>query len=194
MIYTLDDITLGRFIDVYLGDFSKASDGEASEEELKEAAVKMVQEYLEITGGASVQAMLCRRNEVLKMNMRSTCMGVCRMLALEGRLKEACEVLKSMGYSVKEDKNLILRKVETVLSTDAYRMKKMEQAEEGHKEMPTRDTFTKERVMVMAQMKMHIDENVFKAKEYAYLVRRVMDEVEGLKKQIKKHGNDKRGG
>ena len=43
-----------------------------------------------------------------------------------------------------------------------------------------REYFTKERVSLMSHVKMHIDENTFSAKEYAYMVRRMCDDIDAM--------------
>ena len=43
-----------------------------------------------------------------------------------------------------------------------------------------REYFTKERVSLMSYVKMHIDESTFSAKEYAYMVRRMCDDIDAM--------------
>lgn len=184
MIYTLDTITLGRFIDVYLGDTNKAVEGEHTEEEKRLATEKMCYEYMEIVGGKSVLSVISKRNETLKIAMRATCLRECETLANVGDLDSALRILNTFGYRVKKDKEAILNKVKSILSSDSYKLAKM-QGNESENTI-NRDSFIKERVAIMSHLKMHIDENVFKAKEYAYLVKQVNDEVESMMKNIKK--------
>lgn len=184
MIYTLDTIPLGRFIDVYLGDVDKAVDGGHSEEEKREAAESMCQEYMEIVGGKSVLALISHRNEALKIAMRATCLRECETLANVGDCDSACKIMKSLGYSVKCDKDAILTKIKSVLASDGYKLAKMQSKPTDS--VVTRDSFTKERVAIMSHLKMHIDEYAFKAKEYAYMVKQVNDEIESMMKTVKK--------
>lgn len=182
MVYCLDDITLGRFIEVYLGDIDKAVEGEHTKEEKQEAAERMCAEYMMIVGGKSVASMLVKRNSALKIEMRGTCLKVCEQLAKMGQVGDACEIMATMGYKVNPGD--VLRKIESIRASDAYQLDRMKR-EEGDPVKPSREQFIKERVAVMAHLKMHIDEQVFKAKEYAYLVKQVSDEVEAMMKAYK---------
>lgn len=185
MVYTLEDIKLGRFIDVYLGDIDKAVDGVYKERVKQEAAERMCQEYMMIVGGKSVASMLVKRNNVLKIEMRRTCLETCKMLASAGDIGAACEVMASMGYKVAKNREAVLKKIESAMASDAYQLERMKQGE-GEHEKPSREHFIKERVAVMGHLKMHIDEQVFTAKEYAYLVKQVSDEVDAMMRAVKK--------
>lgn len=183
MIYTLDTISLSRFIDVFLGDINKAVEGDYTENEKKDAAESMCHEYMSIVSGKSVASLLVKRNSILKIEMRRTCLEVCRILATAGYTADSCMVFKGLGYSVADNKDTILAKVESILASDSYQLDKLT----AHDAEPmTRDSFTKEKVAIMAHLKMYIDDNVFKAKEYAYLVKQVNDEIEAMMKTYKK--------
>lgn len=184
MIYTLDTIPLGRFIDVYLGDINKAVEGEHSEEETKAAAERLSHEYMEIVGGKSVAVLLSKRNEALKIAMRGAVLGECKSLVIAGMIEDACRLMKCIGYTLKPDKDALMKRIESVIASDGYKMAKMNDSKEV--EPLSRDSFIKERVAIMSHLKMHIDENVFRAKEYAYLVKQVNDEVEAMMKTVKK--------
>ena len=183
MIYTLDTISLARFIDVFLGDFDKSVEGEHTDKEKEKAAEKMCNEYMEIVGGKSVASLLVKRNNILKIEMRRACLDVCKMLASSGYTQDACAVFKSMGYSVADNKDDIMNKANSIISSDAYQLEKIKPE---NSEPMTRDNFTKEKVAIMSHLKMYIDDNVFKAKEYAYLVKQVNNEIEAMMKTYKK--------
>lgn len=184
MIYELDTIPLGRFIDVYLGDASKAVEGEYSEAEQREAAERMCDAYMSIVGGKSLASLIVRRHQALKIQMRGSCLSLCKMFVEGGDLATACAIMLNLGYRVEADKQKLLRKIDVVLSSDAYQLSKFSDKKEG--EPLTRDHFIRERVAVMSHLKMYIDEAVFKAKEYAYLVKQVHDEIDSMMKSVKR--------
>lgn len=177
----LDDITLRDFIEVYFGDFSKV--GEGTKEEQMKAASEMCMEYFQIVGGRNVAVQVARRDRQLKIQMRGDCLDACEKLLIMGEVDGAIQVMKAMGYEVTKEN--IVAKIDNVRKMDAYALKKMEETE-GEKVELTREHFTKERCFIMGHLKMHINENVFTAKEYAYLVKQVGEEVEAMVKASKK--------
>lgn len=186
MKYSLDTISLGRFIDVYLGDYSKSVEGDYSEAEQRENAEKMCNEYSMIIGGRRMMALLARRNTALKLQMRLSCLAAGKALANAGFMEDARDVLASMGYKVACHKEALLRKIDSLESSDSYQLQRMTKEDNKRGEAVTREHFTRERVFLMSHLKMYIDEEVFKAKEYAYLLKQVNEELETMKKTINK--------
>ena len=176
----LEDISLRGFIDVYFGDFSIL---EGTEEEKIKQASNLCMEYFQIVGGKNVAVQVMRRDKALRIEMRGACLEVCEKLIIMGEVNSAIGVMASMGYKVTAE--TIKEKIENIYKMDAYALKKME-SEEPEKEEMTREHFIRERCFIMGHLKMHIDENVFRAKEYAYLVKQVSDEVEAMVKASKK--------
>lgn len=172
----LGDIALKDFLDVYFGDFSVL---EGTEEEKMKQASEMCMEYFQIVGGKQVAVQMLKRDKVLKIEMRGSVLEACEKLLLLDEPDAAIEVMRSMGYQVTRES--IVEKIRNVRHMDAYALKKMEESE-GEKVDITREHFTKERCFIMGHLKMHIDERVFTAKEYAYLVKQVGDEVEAMMK------------
>lgn len=175
----LSDISLKDFIDVYFGDFSKA--GGCTEEEQLRAASEMCMEYFSIVGGKNVSVQIAKRDKRLRISIRESVLDACEQLVSWGFASEALSVLESMGYKV--DEAMLSDKIDQLRKMNAYTLKKME--EPVHEEL-TREHFIRERCFIMGHLKMHIDEHVFKAKEYAYLVRQVSDEIEELRQSVKK--------
>ena len=182
----LNEITLSRFIEVYLGDVSKTvKEGECSEREQREAAARLCALYLSIVGGRSLLAQISRRDEMLRSQMRLSCLEACRRLSEAGDWAGVRGVMGALGYTFGEgERERMMRKLDSVEASAKYRLDKLRAAEEqaGKNAVKAdRDYFTRERVAVMAHMKMHIDPDVFKAGEYAWMVRRMCDELEAAK-------------
>ena len=191
MIYTeLDKITLSRFIDVYLGNINRVADGGIhTKEEKMEAAKKLCSRYLSIVGGKSMLSQISRRNEVLKLQMRISCLDSCNRLMLLGEWKEVCKILVLLGYRfIDNEHEKIKGKIESVKASDRYRMEKIineEHSSPGNFVMD-RTYFTKERVALMSHVKMYIDPDTFMAEEYAWMVRRMCDELDAAIRSTKK--------
>lgn len=184
MIYNdLSKIALSRFIDIFLGDIDKVVQGGAhSIKEKVLAAEKLCNEYLSIIGGKSAVAQIIRRNEVLNIQIRLNCFSMCEKLISSGDWDVVVSIMGALGYRFKEDEHeKITNRIKSVSASDNYRLAKLqESAANSGKVKMDRDYFTKERVSLMSNVKMHIDENTFSAKEYAYMVRRMCDEIDAL--------------
>lgn len=183
MIYTeLDKIPLSRFIDVYLGNINRVADGgKHSKEEKKAAAEKLCSDYLSIVGGRSMLSQISRRNEVLKLQMRLACIGACRRLISAGDWEGACKVFATLGYRLRPDDRIgIKAKADSIEASDKYRLDKLVSEFRQADKRPAMDRtyFTKERVAVMSHVKMYIDSDTFSAAEYAYMVKRMCDELD----------------
>lgn len=184
MVYNdLGKICLSRFIDIFLGDIDKVvQSGKYSTKEKVLAAEKLCNEYLTIIGGKSVIAQINRRDEVLKIQIRLNCFAICEGLISSGSWDDVVDIMGELGYRFKTNEHeKIKKRINSVSASDKYRLAKLQEktADIGKKQMD-REYFTKERVSLMSHVKMHIDENVFSAKEYAYMVRRMCDEIEAM--------------
>lgn len=184
MIYNdLNKICLSRFINIFLGDIDKVvQGGRYSIREKALAAEKLCNEYLSIIGGMSVSAQINRKNEVLKIQIRLNCLAICQELISSGNWSDAVEVMSALGYKFREDEHdKIKNRISSVSASDNYRLAKLQETSPDiGKIKMDREYFTKERVSLMSHVKMHIDENTFSAKEYAYMVKRMCDDIDAM--------------
>lgn len=190
MIYTdLDRISLRRFIDVFCGDSDAVCEGNYSEEEKKKAVSGLVNEYMSIVGKKGILAEVSKKNEIIGLMIKIGVMNACRYLAEEKEWETACSVLDDMGYKLAtEDHDKILNRIEAILSNSRFRMDKImaEKPDNKKSAVMDRDYFVRERVAVMQHFNMHVDPDAFSAKEYAYMVKRMCDEVDFRLKALKK--------
>lgn len=192
MLYTLDDIPLSLFVDMYLGDDSKAvKEGSHTPGETRRAARRMCGEYLSIVGGKSALWLIRRRSDWLDHHMRISSLEACLRLARLGDTAGARAVLERLGHrpAAAEGDGLAAR-AENLLSMERYALARLERASASRQPAreATREDFARERVAVMARVRMHIDPDVFKAREYAYLLRQVCDEAERQLKAARRKG------
>lgn len=190
MMYTeLDKMPLSRFIDVFLGDMDKVViKGRYSQEEKVKASEKLCNEYLSIIGGKSVVSHINKRNEVLKIHMRMCCLESASRFIVMGEWDEVRNIMAALGYSFKSGEHDRMRtRIESVMASDKYRLAKLQELSDNSMSAKMdREYFTRERVSVMSHVKMHIDENTFSAKEYAYLVRNMCEEIDAMIRSTKK--------
>ena len=190
MIYTeLDKISLSRFIDIFLGDIDKVVvRGQYSQKEKEEASDKLCNEYFSIIGGKSVISHINRRNEIMKIHMRMCCFERCSLLMELGEWDDVRNIMDALGYSFKDNEHDKIRsRIESVSASDKYRLAKLQEHSDNSKRTKIdREYFIRERVAVMSHIKMHIDENTFSAKEYAYLVKNMCEEIDAMIRSTKK--------
>ena len=180
-LHTLDTIRLADFISLFLGDHGKAvAEGEATQQEVEDAARAMCEEYIRIVGGRQVAAQLSRENEALKLRMRDVCLRAAMALCEAGDTESARAVLRSAGMPVDEQgADGMIKRIDGLMAADAYRRDKaaLARKQERHTEV-TREYFTRERVAVMRWAKMYVDERQMSAAEYAWMVRAMCDDLQ----------------
>lgn len=191
-LHTLDTIRLADFISLFLGDHGKAvAEGEATQQEIEDAARRMCEEYIRIVGGRQVAAQLSRENEALKLRMRDVCLRAARALCEAGDTESARAVLRSAGMPVDEQgADGMIRRIDGMMAQDAYRRDKaaLARKQERHAEV-TREYFTRERVAVMRWAKMYVDERQMSASEYAWMVRAMCDDLQRAMMEQQKRKN-----
>lgn len=189
MIYDdLDKIPMSRFIEVFMGNLTKVSDGELAEADAIAIAERLLAEYSEIVGGRSAIAEITKQNEMLNCELKIECMRVCEYLISEGKLEQVSKTLVRFGFKIpSRDKARIRQRVASILSTSQYRLEKLRDSRlEELKPAMSKDYFTRERIMLMEHFKMHIDIHKLSAKEYAYMVKKVCEETQAMLRSLKK--------
>jgi hypothetical protein len=184
MIYKADinELPLSVFIEVYTNE----KHGVCFDIPTDEAVSKVVGEYMNIVGGKQIAAEVVEANRRLNLALMVDCMTACENLMLLERWKCVCEVLRELGYCVKEDDQTKIRqRVQTLKSKAEYDLSK-EKSEDKPKERPTKEQLTRERVTVMKYNKMQIDPKTMTAGEYAWLVKQTCDEIEELNRKHRK--------
>lgn len=191
-LHTLDTIRLADFIDLFLGDVTKAvAEGKPTDDEVRQAAQAMCAEYLRIVGGRQVAAELSRENEALKLRMRDVCLRAARALCEAGDMDSAMAVLKSAGLPVSEtERDAMLMRIDGLMAQDAYKRDKaaLARKQEKHTEV-NREYFTRERVAVMRWAKMYVDERQMSASEYAWMVRAMCEDLQKAMMEQQKRKN-----
>lgn len=184
MIYKADinELPLNVFIEVYTNENNNIE----FDIEKDAAMKKVITDYMNIVGGKQIASEIVNMNRSLNLALMVDCMTACENLMLLNKWKEVCDVLLSLGYSLKEsDKDKIKSRVKALKSKAEYDLS-TERKDEKKAEKPTKEAFTKERVTIMKYNKMQIDTHTITAAEYAYLVKQTCDEIEELNRKHKK--------
>lgn len=184
MIYKADihELPLNVFIEVYTN----------SEHNIEfdlpriEAETKIVGQYMSIVGGKQIAAEIINANRVLNLMLLVGCMNACENLILLKKWKEVAEILSVLGYNLKEDEEeKIKMRIASIKAKSEYDLSK-EKKDDKPKEKVTKESFARERVLIMKYNKMQIDTTVMTAGEYAYLVKETCDEIEMLNRKHNK--------
>lgn len=190
MIYTdLDKIPLDTFIDVFTGDKSKLIiEGEHSEEELSEQTEKLITEYMEIVGGASFLSEMSQRNNIINLHIKIEYMKIVEVMIANNDWEYAAEALSQLGFpypSSEHDK--IRKKVSSILSMSKYMLERINAKEKpGNSSKMDKNYFVRERVAVMSHYGMQIRKNEISAKEYAFMVKRMCEDIKLINNRKRK--------
>ena len=184
-LHTLDTISLADFIDLYLGDDSKAvAEGNAPEDKRREAAMSIKLDYIRIIGGKTVAAQIMRADAELKLKMRATVLGAAKALAEAGDMESSRNVMRTLGYELADDQ--LLRKIDALRATDRMKEDRLTAQPVKTAEV-SRETFTRDRVALMRHTGMYIDTNKMRASEYAWMLKSMCDELDAAVRNSKKN-------
>lgn len=190
MIYeTLDVIPVGKFINVYLGDYSAlVIRGKHSDIELKRKAVNLMYEYSMIVKGKQQMVELYRKDELLSLQAKICLLQSCvNLMAIGDRKDLAIEALGMMGYNVTEDNVEV--KVRQVLGKLQFQFDiQQREADDERKnggDAVDRAYFTKEMAMVMKHNKFTFNVQDVSASMYAYWLKDMIDYFNTLNRHAK---------
>lgn len=190
MLYTdLDKIPLSIFIEVFTGNInSVVINGVHSKDEIKEASEKLIMDYVQIVGGMSALAEITKKNNILNNQTKIECMQACENLIKLGEWEDVCSILSTLGYKMfPNQRDQIKKRIQTVLSGSKYRIDRLMADQKDKQDVKIdRNYFTKERVLIMTHYSMHINPEQFSAKEYAYMVKRMCDDVASMARYNKR--------
>ena len=190
MLYTdLEKIPLDTFIDVFTGDKSKLIiKGRHSDEELSEQSEKLVTEYVEIIGGASFLSEMSKRNSIINLHIKIECMKIVEVMIANNDWEYAAEALSRLGFpypSSEHDK--IRKKAASILSMSKYMLERINAREKPESAVKMdKNYFVRERVAVMAHYGMQIRKNEISAKEYAFMVKRMCEDIKSMNNRKRK--------
>lgn len=181
MIYkSLDEIPIGRFIDVYLGDFKALTAGGAAHDmdELKNKATELIYEYAGIVKGQRQLLELQEKDDVLNLRAKVYLLRMSISLSeVNGSGQAANDALKLLGYSV-NDLTLAIDKAKRVLGGLEFRLDALENTinnEQPEVDKIDRAYFTREIAMVMKHNKFTFNPQEVTAAMYAYWVKDMID-------------------
>lgn len=182
-VHTLESIKLADFIEVFLGDTGRVLiEGEADAVTLSREAARLCQQYISIVGGKAVASEVVRRNDILKIEMRTKVLDVVRVCMAVEDWQGASQTLGAIGYKIDPgNRQAIRQRVEALSATDRYQLDRMRKAVKDVE--IDRSYFVRERVTVMQYAKMYIDPEQFTAAEYAWMVKGMCDAYNRIKQQ-----------
>lgn len=190
MIYnSLESIPLKRFIDVYNGNTqSLIINGNHSEIELRKAAKELIDEYTSIIGGKEVKGEVIKKIEISKRSYFIDFLKLCKEMLSAGMIDDVSEVMKNAGYKIDgNNPDLALSRINSLLASSEMSIDQLISSQSAKKpKKQDKDWFAKEFVSVMTHYKMQPNKETITAKEYAYMVRNMCDEIEAISCSMKK--------
>lgn len=187
---TLDKLPLSRFIDMCNGDLNViVKSGKPNINDLEVASERLINEYMIIIGSNSVKSDIIRKSEMVELMIYINVLGISEKLIGLNEWDKVCDILKKLGYSLSPDNTeMIKMKVKSILATKRYQFDKLESNIDASNKDTKKDPdyFIKEIAIVMTHFKMQIDKAKIMTKEYAYIVKRMSDEVNASLRAMKK--------
>lgn len=175
----LDAIPMRVYISVVLGTF----DGEF-DCPLDVARAKLKFAYCNIIGGRKMSAEILKQADLINLNSTFQCLTAIKNLLSMQRDDLVVPIMHQLGYDVNgKSVQDISAKVDNLLRMAELKRMRMEIAraekeKKGKTEELTAETFVRERVAMMSYYKMQFDLDRMTAAEYAYMLKRMCDELE----------------
>lgn len=153
----------------------------------KEARLKLQKEYTEIVGGKRIAAEINKEDGKLNIELTERCLVAAWNLVQLHKKDRALEILAKIGYTypANETAEQTSKRIENAMRMNQLKMARIEAANKATEEKPdengqstARNRFIEERVAMMQHYKMHIDIDKLSAAEYAYMVKRMVDDLE----------------
>lgn len=179
MYETLDEITIGKFIDVYLGNYGVlVKSGFHNNEELQKKAAALIYEYSGIVKGKRQLVELYRKDEILCLQAKIVLLETClKIIAIAGGKTEAIDSLRMLGYIVNEQN--VESKLKQVIGKFQFQLEMASLAESEEIDdkgvQVNRSHFTKEMAMVMKYNKFTFSLQGVSAAMYAHWLRDMVD-------------------
>lgn len=175
----LDAIPMRVYISVVLGTFEGEFDCP-----LDVARAKLKFAYCNIVGGRKMVAEIIRQAEALNIKSTLQCLTAIKNLLAMQRADLVVPIMQELGYDVAgKGVQEIAAKVDNLLRMAELKRLRMETAgaekeSKSKAEELTAETFVRERVAMMSYYKMQFDLDRMTAAEYAYMLKRMCDELE----------------
>lgn len=175
----LDAIPMRVYISVVLGTFEGEFDCP-----LDVARAKLKFAYSNIVGGRKMAAEIIKQSETLNLNTTLQCLTAIKNLLAMQRADLVVPIMQELGYDVAgKSVQEITAKVDNLLRMAELKRLRMETAradkeKKGKVEELTAESFVRERVAMMSYYKMQFDLDRMTAAEYAYMLKRMCDELE----------------
>jgi hypothetical protein len=191
-IYTkCDEIPLCKFIEVYNGNLEAlVVSGKVSNDELRDTASYLMQEYASIIGNNNLSFEIGKKNSIINSNIKLTLLDAAANLINMGSYKNASDILEYVGIKMADDhsKETIDKTLDAITSNRSYiemRLTLERNKERQKQNLPVKPIdFTRERMIVGTHFKMYIDPLKYTAAEYGNMVKMMLDEL----KEVKSYG------
>lgn len=174
-----EDIPLCKFVRVYKGDFTALIiEGEAGNQELTDAAHRLIEEYSNIVGNKNMSFEIDRRSKMVNYHIKLNILDIATNLLDIKMYEEAKVLLHPLGIRISDDYSNLQPIHKSIMSVRAEIKLRLEMMKRQITEKPKGEIdFVKERMIVSSHFKIYINPKVYTAAEYGCLVKMMLDEL-----------------
>ncbi|WP_303012572.1 hypothetical protein [uncultured Bacteroides sp.] len=193
MIERLNQIPLNDFIELSCGNYNCLlfNGEEATKEELKERATKLIVDYRNIVNPSGMKALVLDKEDLVKERARLLSLRICQTLISINCFDDVREVLKLFDVDTRNmSEEQLIFKIDNMLRSAIFEQKRNEERrkEEGEDERATpeqiRSSFDTEIAFLMTYFKMNIDSRIINAAVYANIVHQTEIDILIRKRQV----------
>lgn len=193
MIERLNQISLNDFIELSCGNYNCLlfNGEEATKEELKERATKLIVDYRNIVNPSGMKALVLDKEDLVKERARLLSLRICQTLISINCFDDVREVLKLFDVDTRNmSEEQLIFKIDNMLRSAIFEQKRNEERrkEEGEDKRATpeqiRSSFDTEIAFLMTYFKMNIDSRIINAAVYANIVHQAEIDILIRKRQV----------
>ena len=187
---TCDEIPLCKFIEMYKGNLNALIKGgrtKPTDGELRKAAMGLIDEYSVITGNKNIAIEIEDRSKLIDCNTKLLMLNMAENLSRSFMYMDAKDILSHLGISLSiepdnQELEVVYRKIESLRAKVNLNKMMLERNIEASKNVnPDKKNFTRERMIVSAHFKMHINPSEYTASEYGNLIRIMFEQLKDIR-------------
>lgn len=191
MIESLEQLTIGRFVDLLCGDMTVITEGDMMDPlKVEKTARLLVLEYKEISDAGSFRRYLSDTEETAKAKMALQLFTICQFLIGSKRYDKVREILVSSGVRAQSmSETRLSAEVKSRIERAKSNLAKLSEdvADDKHDIEDIRREFDSMTAAMMAHFKFQIDMGTMKATLYAHLYARLVREIKAQKESMKQY-------
>lgn len=188
-----EEIPLYNFMEMYKGNLKfLIKKGKPKENELKEASMRLIDEYAKITGNKNIAIEIDDRAKMIDYSNKLILLDMAVNLINAWMFLEAKDILRALGMNITDKPSgqeimVALRNIESLKARIGLSKVMLEKRFKSSVKIdPSLKNFTRERMLVSAHFSMRIDPHTYTAAEYGNLIKIMMEQIKETKSDGKR--------